>query len=621
MPTSDDLEAVRASLKELCEELLRADAQDESMRSLVHEAQAKLEPAPFYVVACGEYGRGKSTLLSALAGRRQLFPHEPTDTTSIATTLAWGRTEEAVVKLGDASRREVTVPIGGVRQYVTQLAERDDEQVVLVVEMRAPLDPLRSGLVLVDTPGVNSRNEAHNVATRKYLEEADAILFVTSTDEPLSVLELGVLRQAAEQCPQVVAVLTKADLGGAAALAASASERVSQALGRPVDVLPVSAVKALDAIEDHIPSLLGDSEIPTLARRIAALRSAHGAQMALSAEPPMSRAITLLAQPYVRELAMLREAADQADAVDRELARVRKDIAALDRDAARFRDRLPGKVNDGLASIRTEVSSKCGDLATRIRADQKITVTSMSPNAYLRDILDTLADIASHADVRRHALITRIAGESRRLTKAELAPSAEADSLRSALPQPDAALEFGPQPGFSIAAVTQGVSSGVKLAGIAGSVGSVIGGTVASVPGAAAGALIGGLLGHMVGWVGGTREAIRQAQQDWRTKNMHSIAEIAGEWVVQAERDMDGWIRDATSVIIADLRAGFDAAVEERRDRLKSFLHSAEDGRTDSAASRAARIDATAEQIVRYERLSHELTDGVDRLKQLSRPA
>jgi hypothetical protein len=376
-------------------------------------------------------------------------------------------------------------------------------------------------------------------------------------------------------------------------------------------------VTALDARDDHVQSLLGDSEIPTLARRLAVLQNAHGARTALSAMPPLVRAITLLAQPYVRERALLREAADQSDAFDRELAQVRADISTLDTDAARFRADIAKKVNGGLTTIRGEVGRKCGDLIVRVRADQETTVTSIGPDAYLREILDALADIANNADAQRHELIIGIVGDAGQLTQAELVQSAEADSLRSALPQPDAAFSFGRRPGFSFSAVREGLATGFHLAALTGTVGTLIGGTVASVPGAAAGATIGALLGHMVGWVGGTRDAIRQARQDFRTKSMHSIAEIAAEWVVQAERDMDEWIRDAASAIITDLRAGFDAAVDERRDRLKGFLHNAERGRTDSAAHRATRIDATNRQIARYERLSHELTDSVGRLERL----
>jgi len=619
-----ELDTVRAALTRLCTDLLEAGAADESMRQLVHEAQALFDPedpVPFYVVACGEYGRGKSTLLSALAGQRQLFPHDPNDTTALATTLGWGKDATAVVTLGGADteqRRQVTVQLDAVRRYVTEPATSADGQCVLVVKMTAPLKSLRSGLVLVDTPGVNSRNEAHNVATRQYLERADAILFVASVDEPLTTLELGVLKEVAARCPQIVAVLTKIDLGGATELAESASKRIGQELGRPVEVLPVSAVMALDAKEDHLPELEDESRLPTLERRLDTLRNAHAARAALAAGPLLVRAITLLDEPYLRELGMLRQAADQSDA-DRELDRVRDQLAALDADASAFRKGVSAKVRAGLDRIADDVRRQCQDIISRISEDQMLPAPLMEPDAYLRSILDSVVVIANKAESQRQGLIAGIARQAQPLTEAELAPSAEADSLQSALPQLTQAFPAGQPPGLSFKAIKYGLTTGAQVAGYTGSVGLLIGTIVAPGPGSAAGATLGALLGHMVGWVGGTRDAIRQAQQDYRTNNMKTLAKISEAWVSRAADDMNECIRAAAPTISDGLRAGLDAAVNERRGQLASLLSVAA-GRVDTAEARRTRIDEVTRHVARYEELSRELAGLVGRLERLAAP-
>jgi ethanolamine utilization protein EutP (predicted NTPase) len=615
-----ELEAARAALTQLCADLQQAGADDESMRQLVHQARALLDPAPFHVVACGEYGRGKSTLLSALAGQRQLFPHEPNDTTAIATTLAWGEEAEAVVTLDDektGQRQQVTVPLDAVRRYVTERTTSAGGQCVLLVEMTAPLEALRSGLVLVDTPGVNSRNEAHNVATREYLSSADAILFVASVDEPLTILELEVLREVAAQCPQIVAVLTKIDMGGAAELAASASERIGQVLGRPVDVQPVSAVMALDALDEYLPGLEDESQLPELRRRLAALRNAHAARTALEAGPPLVRAITLQAEPFLRELEMLREAASQDDVVEREMDRVRDQITALDARAAAFRKAISGKVRTGLDRIGNDVRRQCQDVISRITEDQKLAAPVMQPDAYLRSILNSVMVIATKADGQRQHLIADIARQAQPLTEAELVPSAEADSLQSALPQLTQAFPAGAPPRFSFTAVVAGLTTGAKVAVVTGSVGGLIGSMVVPGVGTAAGATIGALLGHMAGWVGGSRDAIRQAQQDYRANNSKTLADITQTWVNRAAHDMDEWIRAAAPTTTDRLRAGFDAAVNERRSQLTSLL-SAAPGLADTGGARQARIDEVAGRIARYEELSRDLAGHVECLELLA---
>ena len=73
----DELESLRAELAALSAEFLREADGDPALRGLIEDVIAQLAEPSFYVVACGEFGRGKSTLFSALAGRRQVFPHEP----------------------------------------------------------------------------------------------------------------------------------------------------------------------------------------------------------------------------------------------------------------------------------------------------------------------------------------------------------------------------------------------------------------------------------------------------------------------------------------------------------------------------------------------------------------
>jgi hypothetical protein len=203
--------------------------------------------------------------------------------------------------------------------------------------------------------------------------------------------------------------------------------------------------------------------------------------------------------------------------------------------------------------------------------------------------------------------------------QAELAPSAPADSLRSALRLPSSALLPSTRPGFTLAALREGAAEGVKLAAVTGTVGSVVGTLVAAAPGAAAGATIGALLGHMVGWVGGTREAIKKARQESRTAAFRALAELAPGWIAKAAQDLDEHLQSATKATATDLGAVFGAAVAERRDRLQVFLRNAGPERTgEMATDRLARIDAVSHRIARYERLSRELTEVVEVLERLA---
>ena len=71
---------------------------------------------------------------------------------------------------------------------------------------------LRSGLCLVDTPGVGGLDSAHGFLTLGALRMAEGTLFVTDAAQELTGPELEFLKTAVERCPLTALVVTKIDL-------------------------------------------------------------------------------------------------------------------------------------------------------------------------------------------------------------------------------------------------------------------------------------------------------------------------------------------------------------------------------------------------------------------------
>ena len=59
---------------------------------------------------------------------------------------------------------------------------------------------LRTGLCLVDTPGVGGLESAHGIITLSALDLAEAVLFVTDAGTELTAPELEFLKRAIERC-------------------------------------------------------------------------------------------------------------------------------------------------------------------------------------------------------------------------------------------------------------------------------------------------------------------------------------------------------------------------------------------------------------------------------------
>ncbi|MBK7975248.1 MAG: dynamin family protein [Deltaproteobacteria bacterium] len=126
-------------------------------------------------------------------------------------------------------------------------ARRPDEN---LLEIRHPTPFLRD-VNLVDTPGTNSLTKAHQRIVEDYIPNADLILFVTSTDRPLSESErqfLSLIRGRWKR--SLVFVLNKVDLVKPAELAQIMEYiqlNAAQVVGEAPRIFPVSVRAAEQA--------------------------------------------------------------------------------------------------------------------------------------------------------------------------------------------------------------------------------------------------------------------------------------------------------------------------------------------------------------------------------------
>ena len=165
------------------------------------------------VVVFGRFKAGKSSLLNHLAGR-DVLPIGVVPLTAVITRLQYGPTERAEVRYLDGTKRLVS--IGDIRLYVGEHDNPHNAKGVAEVDVDLPsLQPL-APLRLVDTPGLGSAF-AHNTAVAlEWLPNVGAALVAISSDAPLSERDLALLADLRRHTPQIVVVLTKADLLSAA---------------------------------------------------------------------------------------------------------------------------------------------------------------------------------------------------------------------------------------------------------------------------------------------------------------------------------------------------------------------------------------------------------------------
>ncbi|ONK67439.1 uncharacterized protein A4U43_C05F50 [Asparagus officinalis] len=151
---------------------------------LLLDAASRLSE-PFLLVIVGEFNSGKSTVINALLGRRYL-KEGVIPTTNEITLLCYSE------KDFDEQERCQRRPDG---QFICYLSS-----------------PILKNMNLVDTPGTNVILQRQQRLTEEFIPQADLILFVLSSDRPLTESEVAFLLYVQQWKKRVVFILNKLDI-------------------------------------------------------------------------------------------------------------------------------------------------------------------------------------------------------------------------------------------------------------------------------------------------------------------------------------------------------------------------------------------------------------------------
>src|SRR5918998_773998 len=208
----------RALLEHLIEFLQGFGAPPEDA-SLVRRKLEDLEEL-FLLVIVGEFNSGKSAFINALLGEDELSREGVTPTTDRITVLKHG--EEAV----ERERREG------------------------ILEKEHPNDFLRE-VAIVDTPGTNAIIRRHEELSRGFVPRSDLVLFVTSSERPLTESEREYLELIRDWGKKIVLIINKADLlqeeRATAEIRSFVEGGIRSALGLTPPIFLVSALLARKA--------------------------------------------------------------------------------------------------------------------------------------------------------------------------------------------------------------------------------------------------------------------------------------------------------------------------------------------------------------------------------------
>lgn len=137
--------------------------------------QKNYQDANYFIAFIGQFSAGKSCLINNLLGRT-LLPSGVTETTPLLTYVRYGDIECARLHYLDGTVREVSL------DEVSSIVQRSDSwdfDKLEYLEVFLRSDILKGGLILLDTPGINTVIERHEKLLATSLDLACRIIYVS----------------------------------------------------------------------------------------------------------------------------------------------------------------------------------------------------------------------------------------------------------------------------------------------------------------------------------------------------------------------------------------------------------------------------------------------------------
>jgi GTP-binding protein EngB required for normal cell division/uncharacterized protein YukE len=214
---STDWKAVAATactrVRDLCEEENEADFVEQLAR-----AERRLQLGIFRLVVMGEIKKGKSSFINALLGEKEIVPTASDVATSTVFKILYASEKQIKVFFRpdvDTGKRQPygLISPGEIPDYGTEKGNPNNSKSVDFIGIELPNPILKSGLVIVDTPGVGGLFRQHRDITWQYAPKADAICFILdSAAAVISAQEIEFLQDLVKKISRrIFFVQTKID--------------------------------------------------------------------------------------------------------------------------------------------------------------------------------------------------------------------------------------------------------------------------------------------------------------------------------------------------------------------------------------------------------------------------
>ena len=140
----------------------------------LEDMQTMLEKKEYLVSFMGQFSAGKSSLINNIIGKNVL-PVHITETTAVITLIRYSEVERAEVIYQDGRKLQITIEES---LDLWQAGNTERLQNISVIVTYTPCDLLKNGLIIADTPGINTVIEEHIQLTAEILTKSEKVVYV-----------------------------------------------------------------------------------------------------------------------------------------------------------------------------------------------------------------------------------------------------------------------------------------------------------------------------------------------------------------------------------------------------------------------------------------------------------
>lgn len=393
---------------------------------------------PLLLGVLGEFNAGKSTFVNAFIGT-PVAPTGIVPTTATLNVLRSGRERGVRVVYRDGRTTEGS--FDDMKETLKSLdaigGDADGAAVIDQVEIMVPSELLERVWIL-DSPGSNALDPAHEELAKEAARRADAVLWIFDASQAGKMTETEMHDELRRQGRLIIPVLNKSDR-----LKDGELERVSKVVeeGFSEPPVPLSAKRALKAKLSGDDDALVKSGLPRLMETLDARVFSRARSLKRSATAGRLLKVLDEALEFEQEKRLeLTEAVERAAFIAQCANALRGELLALAPEVARsFRDAMDAATTESAEELAQYINPRLGRIEARsLRQEDR---------AYLRDVLERSL-IAAIEDTEGSALraLEKIFSESSLELNLELlnttTPDSMAPEFRMAAPLRDAFVEL-----------------------------------------------------------------------------------------------------------------------------------------------------------------------------------